>query len=470
MKQLISRCSGLRIYKNKFTAIAYVSLTLLGLSQGLSCFRETYIPLPDRQNQANAPDTLTLEVAGSLDRSLNVGSIPESSCQQQSARAIDFTLSTAVGDFTATISPLNEGSSLVSINHQQFRLALPFPLNPALNASCGDRKTYQLTANELKAVQAFLSDLAPGCRDIQPTGNLHWRCSEELANPSLVVQRTKQLHTRIMSHVRRQSYSLMRKIALTKHLAEALSHRDNEELDRYCAILSYAMPFEAPIALASPDWQKRVCQSPSAAKQPQQNTVTNGIPEGRRIAARLGLRYALAEVEALVDLLDDSRRGVIRLKIPANQPPTKELKVTLTPGSLPPPSPTLEPSTAGLPPGSQEPQDANGCWHPLLTYSAIVHKLAQNMNLLPPACRPTFLNPLENHLAETYLFSAIASETEFTVSNGYSKIIRLPQGDYSYTIETADERDPSADEAPKPVSTGTLSWSQRRNQHTIRRW
>jgi hypothetical protein len=76
-------------------------------------------------------------------------------------------------------------------------------------------------------------------------------------------------------------------------------------------------------------------------------------------------------------------------------------------------------------------------------------------------------------LAVHYVKNSIASETEFPLSNGRGKVLRLPKGDYHYTIEA--QSGPFVDiyypnnENPES-STGIVSWINARPHPTITSW
>jgi hypothetical protein len=71
-----------------------------------------------------------------------------------------------------------------------------------------------------------------------------------------------------------------------------------------------------------------------------------------------------------------------------------------------------------------------------------------------------------------YLLHSLSSETEFVLDNGQSKLLRLPEGNYRYTVQMLPENpldSEEVDEESVPKTTGELNWDSSR-RHMIRSW
>ena len=72
--------------------------------------------------------------------------------------------------------------------------------------------------------------------------------------------------------------------------------------------------------------------------------------------------------------------------------------------------------------------------------------------------------------SDIYIRESIASETEFPITNGRSKIIRLPKGDYRYAIR--QNSGPFSEEFYLPkkkiTASGSIKWTKRRPHVVIR--
>ena len=73
---------------------------------------------------------------------------------------------------------------------------------------------------------------------------------------------------------------------------------------------------------------------------------------------------------------------------------------------------------------------------------------------------------------ERYLAESITSETEFVISNGRAKLLRLPIGTYTYELHGLPDDQNSWDNAAAngPKSVGTVQWNKGRPQPVIKTW
>jgi hypothetical protein len=87
----------------------------------------------------------------------------------------------------------------------------------------------------------------------------------------------------------------------------------------------------------------------------------------------------------------------------------------------------------------------------------------------------TKLTPIakrESLTFDNYVLNSITSETEFAVSNGTPKVLRLPKGEYQYTIRIPSDRvvEGQPDDSDMPRSSGIISWKNRRPAAKIIQW
>ncbi len=71
-----------------------------------------------------------------------------------------------------------------------------------------------------------------------------------------------------------------------------------------------------------------------------------------------------------------------------------------------------------------------------------------------------------------YLMQSLTSETEFVMDNGQTKLLRLPEGQYRYTVEVLPQNPVDAeDQVEDSVAStqGQISWGSTRD-HSIRVW
>jgi hypothetical protein len=69
-----------------------------------------------------------------------------------------------------------------------------------------------------------------------------------------------------------------------------------------------------------------------------------------------------------------------------------------------------------------------------------------------------------------YLFASIASETEFPISNGRGKVLRLPVGNYSYVVKQNLQNFQPPPSNPDQVSRGEIAWGPRKANPIVKTW
>lgn len=120
------------------------------------------------------------------------------------------------------------------------------------------------------------------------------------------------------------------------------------------------------------------------------------------------------------------------------------------------------------------------CWHPMFSDSTALMRVADGMRLTGQGFKGE-CKVSESELAlhtdgsdplAKYLMQSLTSETEFVIDNGQSKLLRLPEGAYSYSVQALPQNPVDAEESDSESTAetrGDLSWGSVRN-HTVRSW
>jgi len=321
-------------------------------------------------------------------------------------------------------------------------------------------RLYQLACAALKqgGAPAFVADTplidqarewigqtAPDCQKISAA--VHgWNCALPSVEPESARQELAGIRTTMIRRWSRQPYLLARRLALGASLADALSAKNvGEKLDTFCRIVKASLPIELPATLKSKRWQEAVCAK----------NVPNRIE-----AATFGLAKTVAEVDFMRELFErTSRLGFLTLRIPPSQTPSRDILVSLTPESDV--SDNLIRETTLLAADSEGEESTTEpphvCWHPVYAEAPKLFELARLVGLAgdAPAVACEEVKPVKGTkvAAERYFAESITSETEFVVTNGRSKTLRLPVGRYNYTLRplpaNPDEWDDASSQQPQ---------------------
>ncbi|MFW7380345.1 MAG: hypothetical protein ACOH5I_16150 [Oligoflexus sp.] len=349
--------------------------------------------------------------------------------------------------------------TLVIFNQHRFRAQIPMPVGSSqIKKVCGTESTnptsLTLTDTDAKSrLKTILETITPDCKIQFRDEGIY--CHLEFYEASDALRRLTDAHERLVKRWQRHPYLLSRRIAFARKLAMAINNpQAQKELDRICRIVKHSIPDELPLAMRSARWFQTACLK------------TDPI---HKEALLVSLFDAIREIESLTEELSSSSRlGMFSLRIPLSDNPSKTYWVTLKPL-------TVDRATdeqIGI-------ARKTACWHPLYDQSMAEHHIADELGLLAEpsggACSMVAREDEDylNTMAVHYVKNSIASETEFPISNGRSKILRLPKGEYHYTIET--HQGPFVDiyypEHENPEnSTGIISWTSTRPHLTISNW
>ena len=340
-----------------------------------------------------------------------------------------------------------------------------------LNAACDQLASapaataVTATADMEKTLGTWAAALAPDCAVDFDQAAGGWSCQLPQADPKKALTTLKKIRTAMIRQWSRQPYLLSRRVAVAVAFGEALLDASpHRRLDTLCHIVEASLAAELPAVMSSSRWRAGLCTREDLPPSPHRLTL-----------ARFGLGKAVAEIEFLKKLFErSSRLGRLTVRIPKGQLPHRRLWVTLQPREEV--NSALAKETARIWAHGERPSLPASCWHPLFGDSAPLMTLARQLALTGDLTGLSCMETLQNQSrkrTERYLAESIASETEFVISNGRSKLLRLPQGNYQYTIQTLPPNPDlwGTDSDPHgPVSKGTIAWDSRRPRPVIRTW
>ena len=398
-------------------------------------------------------------------------------------------IATAFGQFpVALVFAKKDGKSelRIAVEDSSVVVANPQTLSPSLaQAICqtppqeDDSKPRIVKASEddLKIFRTWLRAAAPDCAYTQPSDK-GWDCALPIADPVLAENELNSISKTLVEKWNRQPYLFTRRLMISTSLAKALvAPNKDHALDRICRVMEFSLPQELPVAFVSGRWREATCRK---------------IGPDRWHAAAIGLSKAHSELSFLKVLLErTSTLGTLTIRIPREKIPENELLVSLTPAkevtdSLAAESAKIWSSESVLNAGevaktiSGFPSPPpSSCWHPLFSETPELLRLSRYLALAgsdgsitcevdPKIAAKASLS--KGTPPERYVAESIASETEFTVTNGKSKVLRLPQGTYSYVIMGASEDVEETDTQVSSKSSGSISWSKKSPRLLINTW
>ncbi len=323
----------------------------------------------------------------------------------------------------------------------------------------------------ISTLGGWLADLAPDC-SFEFINGRGWYCSIAHADVKLASSELESIKSSMLARWSRQPYLLTRKVTLTEKLAALSVDQDTlQQLGHFCRVADFSDVKELTWTMRSKRWRKSVCDEPHAAKLE---------------AARIGLAKSLQEIEHLRQLTEGtSKLGLLEVKIPRAELPTDDLQISLIPRADVAENIAL--ASARLwneahvdnkqrLASEPVPARASGCWHPLYGESLELLHRAKILDLVgvnqEGRCTPVEMYQEEVAFStHQYLAESITSETEFVMTNGRSKLLRLPSGTYDYIIRDhiRDLNDWDSPPVTDPAR-GTIAWDSRRPNVSIKQW
>lgn len=365
-----------------------------------------------------------------------------------------------VGKHTIQLSKTDETEKAVArIENLKFQITnKPIVSNELVTEACKDASqgsyTYFIkTEDQLKNFKSVLENTAPSCLfDLDISTGLY--CQIPTKKPQLVLKELKKIQIEILRRWSRHPYLLARKLAVGATLASALvKDEENKKLDRFCQATTYYLPSELPLAIKAARWKQVACNSEES-------------PKNRMQIALVSLNEILNEIKALKkSMKKNSKLGALSIRIPSNSTPARDLWVSLKPIS----------QSKALADSSEN--NNYICWHPLFSRTPQLAKISSKLTTISKdtnlSCtKHISLSPSSsNEEIRDYVHNSISSETEFPITNGRGKILRLPMGEYRYTISKHPKSYELWNIPNKSIkSQGLLSWTSRYPRPTIREW
>lgn len=356
-----------------------------------------------------------------------------------------------------------------------------------------------------KQILTSVATLTPDCKslDFDARGI---RCKLDIMYPQAALIKTEEFRKSMIRKWSRQPYILARRTGVVSTLAKTASNLgDDDGFAKFCKVLQFSLPEELPVIMTSKRWQSALC---------------SGQSELRRDAAFYGLAKGTQELSMLRELYEGtSRVGVLTVKIPNEIIPGRTpdssrqpLRVTIAPDPEVSKRLVFE---AKKYLGQSEHEDhpkravrskvakgsrrhvetrpaelmalesltlnrADMCWHPLFGESWGLLRIADGMKLAGDGFKLDCGYIYEHENADQkeiaslsrYLSQSLSSETEFVLDNGQAKLLRLPEGNYNYTVHVlpANPLDlEELDEENTAKSTGKIAWGTSRT-HLIKQW
>jgi hypothetical protein len=390
-----------------------------------------------------------------------IGEFDRGSCIEQTPSRWAFFVNSSLGDsrFDVNLEPYLKNAEPIAARvwNQNFLVNLPKPLQhlPAAQLCNKARGEASITLNvqsaETDEILSPIQLIAPDCRLVTKEGEKGLSCILKNHSLSELTNSLENSKRNVSTKWNHQPYLLIRRLTLAQQFISAIeSDRSIRDTRRFCRIASQSLPNELPLSFQSKLWQDKVCGQAALDRE----------------MALLGLELAVREIESLSKRIEEaSHIGVFTLALPPNPNAAKDYWITLQPVNDP------------LLTAENTPLSTPCSWHPLfatrLDQQLIASELASATPQSAVSCPKTGEMLESKKLADTYIRSSIASEMEFEISNRQSKKLRLPTGDYQYTITqynglAFDET--STAQALIPLATGSISWKKAQPHTIIRNW
>lgn len=391
-----------------------------------------------------------------------VGEFDRASCKDGFPSQWSYYFSSLVGqhrfdvDFKALAEAKAESEPIVVKTAQQrYHLKLAgLPPQLANRRLCEESKEadsirFGASAPEKEDLLAVLQLAAPDCR-FEYDGDKGLACKLQHPSSAELMAQLETLKKNMTTKWNHQPYLLIRRLTLATQMLEATRRDKKSEWKKVCRIVKYSLPNELPLSFRSKLWQDKVC----------------GEDEDDDETVLIGLDQAVRELQTLSRRIEDaSLVGLFTLAVPRDQVASKDYWVSLQPIEIP------------LVMSEIPPQTMSCVWHPLFFEQPEQQLVAIDLAQVPHSdksfCAPAPSLARAKREADIYVRSSIASEMEFQISNGQSKKLRLPTGDYRYTV--SQFTGPFADELTStqeiaPLSTGHISWKSARPHLIIKSW
>lgn len=414
---------------------------------------------PDRKTNFSSSVKVYLKTA--TNANVYIGEFDRGSCSSGFPQQWSIFMTSVLGQHRFDIDysdVLNKKSGDLQIKVHPQRYSVKYDrIPPNLGAAllCEQKEESSISfAKDSAAAKEILQPLqllAPDC-NFEWTENHGLACNLAHPTEAEVLATLETLKKTMTTRWNHQPYLLIRRLTLTTQMLQALQKSSGvkSDLEKVCRIVRFSLPNELPLSFRSKLWQDKVC----------------GGKSNDHDAALVALQAAAKEIQALSRRIEDaSLVGLFTLSIPRDQSTAKEYLISL--------SPVETPYIV-----SDSPNQSLACvWHPLFFEQTENQLIALDLNLVQAKAgttctsAPGLVNAHRD--ANIYVRSSVASEMEFQIANGQSKQLRLPTGDYQYSVTQYNGPFPEELISPQevaPVSSGQISWKNARPHLVIKSW
>lgn len=371
------------------------------------------------------------------------------------------------------------GDVNLKIDHSEFTVSRLSELNDYFaqvkTRFCATRaESFEPTKEALELITGALEKAVPECH-VKIHGE-KFICELPVADPLIVAKEVDEFRRTMISRWSRQPYIIARRASVAGQLAHLMrDSKDSESsqlaMQKFCKLLKISVHDELPLIISSPAWKNFICD----AKENWQKRMN---------VALFGLKKATDEMNILKNLFDQSSHvGLFTVHIPKNDLPknthgdiVQDFTVTITPdsavfdGMATQLSSFLKKDTED---GVTSAYDL--CWHPLFAKVSpgFDFEIAKQTQIFRSSSHVHCLNSKSSQILSQesmkYLTSSLASETQFVMTNGRSRLVRLPAGRYTYKVTVPQELSAEGDSEQEDgviepenlvVSVGQLNWEK----------
>ncbi len=328
-----------------------------------------------------------------------------------------------------------------------------------LSLACGLQESKEdkisLKKDDVKILEEVVIAGTTGCISAEALSS-GWRCVLPKSNAisaGAIEKNLIDLQGSLLRNYKRLPYTFARKVAVSLLLARALDKEDENDHKGFCNLISDGGAV-LPIAIGSENFYKYYCKEPFTRPKELGGTVLN---------------MALNEINIMNILMQKHTKiGLLSIKLPgAGSADVREYLVQVIPGKDVEVGLSEElKNIAKEHAAKSSATNPKGCWHPLFGIGTLDYSSAHKLAMIDASEEACLKLPGSQKNDEQILTSITASELEFRVARGRSKIIRLPLGHYTYKVfvDTSFENNTSP---PKAIFDGAFIWDDSKNQHTL---
>ena len=295
-------------------------------------------------------------------------------------------------------------------------------------------------------IKGLLDNLSTDCSFRLADDGTGWLCEMESTPTDEVAKNLDAVGERMVKKWQRQPYLLVRKIAIGTELAVILrSGKLDGTMPNFCLIAGYSLPEELPIVLQSKALRERLCESKGDLLQQRASWILSEINK---------------EIEALVSKFEEqSPLGTLVVKLPHG---LSALRVHLQLDSPDQSTPSAAVfGTFDTKPG------IDLCWHDFYDVDSAVLAGAIEMGVLGQGqnhCMRLYTEAFKAALANArnHIVYSVASEMEFPITNHRAILLRLPEGEYTYTVTASPPNLSELDMTDAAqLASGKIAWQGR---------